>query len=424
MRGAVLVLLGFGVGLVVGLAWRDGPGPSRRPVRTNTTELAAAQRESEQEPESEQTSESATEPPSGEATAPVEFERVGVGILEFDGRVDADMKEAWIEYRTVNGESDTLDGRWGEDEIQRWRLQSGTYRLCWWHGVRGDRRVIEVRIRPGEVTRASAATAVAPEQFPIEPGLGRIDVTVFDLENRRAPQVNVEFEYVDIRGEIDTYEENAASDGSLRMDLLPGDYVVRVGCQEQRARLRAGETLPISFRSRSEGEVRFVEGKRCHLVPVAESKTRTQSFARLADDTGHRYIYMRPGLYEAKLAFPGDVKSRVLGRVEVSAGVITEFTTDPLPTAHLEISVKRPPGSSAGVAHIELTPLDAGAQPVGWKLRQQFTVEWAHITARHLSPGLWRLKVQAPYCVMATRTIQVGHESEKVEVELQRFANR
>jgi hypothetical protein len=426
VKSLILTLLGFGAGVAVGLAWRDAPEPVRRPVRTTATELAAAERESEAElePGSESEVESRAESRSEEAIALVEYERAGVGTLEFDGRVDGDMREAWIEYRTVNGESGTLEGRRGEDELQRWRLRSGAYSLCWWHGVRDDRRVIDVRIRPGEVTRVSATTAVAPEQFPIEPGLGRIEVTVFDLEDRRAPQANVEFEYVDVRGEIDAHEENAASDGSLRVDLLPGDYVVRVGCQEQRARLRAGETLPITFRSRSEGEVRFVGGKRCHLVPVVESKTRMQSFARLADDTGHRYIYMRPGLYEARLAFPGDVKSRVLGRVEVSAGVITEFTTDPLPTAHLRISVKRPQGSHVGAARFELTPLDAGAQPSGWKLRQSFTVDWAHVTARHLSPGLWRLKVHAIHCDLLTRTIEVGHEKQKVKVELQRSAVR
>jgi hypothetical protein len=415
VRGAFLILLGFGVGLFAGLAWRDEPGPTRRPVRTTTTELPPVERRSEPESVGEAAAERS-------APEPIGIERTGVGTLEFDGGVDGDLREGWIAFRHIDGEEDGLEAESLEDGLQRWRLRAGTYRLCWLHGPRDDLRAVEVRIEPGETTRVSAATPAAPDQFPIKPGLGRIEVTVFDLENRRAPQATVEFEYVDVRGEIATCDENAASDGSLRLEILPGDYVVRVGCQEQRVRLRAGETQPLTFRSRSEGEVRFVGGKRCHLVPVVESKTRTHSFARLVDDTGHRYIYMRPGLYLAKLAFPGDVKSRVLGRVDVRPGVITEFTTDPLPTAHLKIAVRRVP--DAHTAWVELKPVEPGGQPAHWKLKHRFDGDWVHLTARHLTPGLWRLRVWAAGCDEITRTIEMGVETVSVGVELQRSTIR
>ena len=113
-----------------------------------------------------------------------------------------------------------------------------------------------------------------------------------------------------------------------------------------------------------------------------------------------------------------------LGRVDVAPGAVTEFTSDPVPTANIEVSVKRCSESRAHAVHVELTPLDRGAQPAGWKLKQSFLIDWAHITARHISPGLWRLKVHAIECDMITRTIKVGQETQKVELELQRSTIR
>ena len=414
MRALLLIVLGFAAGLAVGLLWRESPEQVRRPVRT-VTELPGVRRAP---PEPEEKPVEA--PAASDEVAPTG----GVGFLEFDGRVDGDVREGWIGFRNMYGLEDALEPDSSEGGLQRWRLRAGIHRLCWWHGPRDDLRVVEVRIEPGEVTRVVAASPVAPDQFPIAHGLGRIDVEVFDLENRPAPQATVEFECVGPSGETVTDEENCASDGSLRLDLVPGDYTVRVGCQAQPARVVEGQTLRMTFRSRNEGEVRFVGGRYAHIVPTFESKSPTHAYAREANNKDDRYIYVRPGLYEAKLAFPGDLKSRVLGRVDVAPGVISEFTTDPLPTANVEVRVRAPEGVYPHPANIELTPLDPGAQPSRWRLKQSFDVRWACATARHVSPGIWRLRVHADPCDTVTRTIEVGHESQEVEVVLQRSTIR
>ena len=419
MRALLLILVGFGAGLAAGLLWRDAPDPPRRPVRT-TAELPPVERTPPPEPGFEEQPD-----PKRIAPPPAEFAPTGVGTLEFDGRVDGENQDAWIEYRQIDGEADSLEAECDEDGLQRWRLRAGIHRLCWWHGAREDLRTVEVRIKPGEVTRVAATAPAEPGQFPIGAGLGRVEVVVFDLDNRRAPQASVEIEYVDVRGEVDTCDENVASDGSLRMDLLPGDYVVRVGCQEQPARIVAGQILPLVFRSGTEGEVRYTRRPFTHLLPCFKSEKRTHSYARQSDDSTDRYIYVKPGRYETRLSFPLEDRPRSLGFVDVAPGVVTMFEPRALPLGFANLVVRKPEGLSTGYADAEATPADPAGEPKRVRTRIMFNPYAVNVMMlQNASAGLWRVRITAPECDPLVETFEVGTERKLIEFQLQRSTIR
>jgi hypothetical protein len=420
MRAALLVLLAFAGGLALGLHLREAPEPARRPMRTTTPEPPLAERSSLPGPEAK--AESLPEIP---ATAPVTIERVGVGTLEFDGRLDGRELEAWVEHRTIEGEEDDLDPDEYDDGLQRWRLRAGIHRLWWCHGPRRDLRCVEVRIEPGKVTRVSASDPATPDQFPIERGLGRLEVVVFDLGGLRAPQAAFRVEYVDIRGEIDADHQNAASDGSLQMDLLPGDYVVRVGCQEQRVRVVAGQVSNMVFRSSTEGEVRLTRPPFPELVALFETDSRTHSWALLPDGKSSRYIYVRPGRYEARASFAHEDQPRSLGFLDVAPGVITGFEPRQLPTAQVGFHFVLPEGLATRYADLEAMPLDPNGEPRRVRLRHEFGSISVHSPGMtHVSPGRWRVRATAAGCDPLERVFEVGTNVMQLDIEFQRSTIR
>ncbi len=231
------------------------------------------------------------------AASPIAASVEGRGFLEI--RNAGDVSEYELKGRNLRGEwveveyepkRRNMHGEWVESEGIE--LRSGPYRLSASRDSEPGPRIYRITIEPGATVIVDLARAPTPELFPLDPGLGRLDIAVTDTQGSPLRDVQIS---ISARG--DTVDGDTGGGGRTRFDVLPGRYRVVVGALEQFVLVQEGRTRVLNLDGRATGEINLVGIMYRHASIRALDPLHADINA--FDDGGSvRYVLLEPGRYE------------------------------------------------------------------------------------------------------------------------------
>jgi len=432
MRALVWLVVGMTVG--IGIGWLLGQD-SAHPLRSERTEVQGQPRAffDSQPSRSRQRPLSATaqlEPQSPRreteddplATRP---DALGTLIVECDGTrittgdVSVYAMDMWGEDDEATPEDEP------EEHRAIYRLWPGETSVAWY-----DQELMRVRvtIRAGETTIVSTDGPRRAEDDPVPSRLGRLIVSIHDIDGR--PVADGSFELIG-RGASGMVEEPLEVDGTGRtaLDLKPGPYRIVVGAQTRMASLTAGRTTRVEFRSENEGEVEFkAPGPGgCWLqIPGEVDGAARPRFAIGLYERNWRMLYVLPGTYDFFFQGNGESRARNLGRVHVSARMRTKVRASlPSGTVHVRLLGL---GTEPITTRAVLDPLDSDDAPgrihrvpsFAPKLTKSSTKYPCSVVFDHLPAGRWRLNFRPPGFRPVTRDIEIDGKPIEITIEMRR----
>lgn len=391
----MLLLLGFGCGLVIGLAWRPQL-PARGADRALPVPPAPDTRGAPAPPPPR-----APEPPEatpGEAAPPEAGLEEGTGQLVLDFVTAEGYPRAWVEDRDLEGrptreegEEDVAreeDGSWAATGTVTFTLTPGSYVLWWQTGSGFGRRRARVRVAAGRVTRLATDDG---EEAPLPPGMGRLDVTVHTPEGGVRPDVDVH-----LYGAQQGIDRTTDTAGRCRFEVRAGTYGIHVGSVRRTATVRAGETAALDVRHENEGDLILDPPPPGEVQVEPVHPLGSLVFRPWRTDHAVGLLFLPAGEYILRCSL-GEDDFRELGTVLVEAGRTTRFAPQ-LPSGSL---VVRFPSANADWHRVR--PTVRLAAPDGGHVCVRQATYYAQeppwmATFPCLAPGRYRLQIEAPGC--------------------------
>jgi len=419
----VFLAIGIGLGLALGLQFRAEPesGPARPPrvvpevvaVRGTAPPPVAPRRKFETVAVPAQ--------PLPDPAAPdaplAEDEDLEPGI----GRLVVDFsKTGWPEPR-IHVEGRLLEGgrirfkvEADDNRLATVELLSGTHTISWMEGGQATgKRVLNVEIQEGWVTRIDVADPDLPRFDPIRDGLGRLEVFVADLGGGPLPDADVSVRGREFHGGEETVTRTPNDAGRVRFDLLPGRYEVTVGLRSEPAVVRTGECTTLDLHYRQEGEI-MIEGPLPGVVGITAlgpgRQARLRSRSRGSGVRRHRFVYLPPGDYLVTY----QNRNRVAGRVTVRSRQVARFSHDP-PPGGLQLDIVFP--ESKQRQHITVCVNDVAS---GFRVGQMssYLRDGLSYPLPNLTPGRYRVRITGRTFESYEEEITVGSTVVVRRVEL------
>ena len=423
-----IALLWLIVGLAVGYLLGTLPGGSTgsRAERTTTIEIL---------PVTDPEAQSAKPKPAPPAVVhepdpvraparpePVEPGGTGMGtlLIDFNG---TKLTSVEVIGRTIQGIRNGVPLDADEEGWGRLALRADDYVLR----LEADGvapRLVGVHILAGQTARLRLADVSPNVEFPIPPGLGRLDVTVSALGGGPLAGARLEVTGVTMMGE-ESVSERTGDDGLCRFHLIDGRYRIRIGDRIEHAVVLTGRKTSVAIDYRNEGEVVLLPGWFGSVRLRPEGSTELKKPALSHRGARARLFYVAAGRYDLVLRMASMVEGhsdRRIGVVEVKAGAQTEFRFDRSPGA-VRIAAQFEDGAY-GPAKFELTdPADESFRlhsSPGWQAVQEPGERKALMRASAwfpwLDPGRYRVTALARGCRPVTQEVTIGTDTVNLQV--------
>jgi hypothetical protein len=331
--------------------------------------------------------------------------------------------------RTIQGSQNTTTVDRDDNDLGRLRLWSDDYVLRL-EAVGVAPRLIGVRILAGQTTRLRLADDLPNVDFPIPPGLGRLDVTVSAIGGGPLAGAPLEVTGVTMEGE-ESVSEHTGADGLCRFHLIDGSYRIRIGGRVENAVVLTGRTTHVTIDYRTEGELVLVPRwfRHVRLRPQGATDAKLQKPALSPKGKLSRFLYVAPGWYDVVVEMGGFISGhgpRVFGEVEIVAGAQTEFRFEWAPGG-VRIAAQFEEGVY-GLAKFHLTDLPDESfrlfSTQGWQRVQKSGEPRALLRASawfpYLDPGRYRVTAVARGCRPVTQEVIVGAETVNLEVTFEK----
>jgi len=214
-----------------------------------------------------------------------------------------------------------LRGKWVEWEYEpdddtgplRIELRTGSYRLIASRETELGPRIYRINIKPNANVVVDFSAAPTPDLFPLEPGLGRLDVEVTDTMGNPLPEIEVSLSNGGNR-----LEDVTGPAGRIRFDVIPGRYRIAAGALGQTVTVQAGRTQVLQLDGRSTGEI-VLEGIMYRHAAIHALDRADADMQAFGENRSVRYVLLEPGRYEVACYILPQKRVR-LNTVVVAAG--------------------------------------------------------------------------------------------------------
>jgi hypothetical protein len=416
--------VGVGLGLALGLAFRDEPASGRSQPPRVVHEVVTVREPAPppvEAPEAEVRTEVVASQPLPDPTTPAlpipEEEALDPGL----GRLIVDFSRADWSEPCVHVEGRELDG----DRISRkveadkhglaeTELLAGTHTIAWVEGKDSlGQRVLNVEIREGWVTRIEVTDPDLPHLDPIRAGLGRLEVSVADLGGGPLRNAMVRLWGREFDGGDETVSRTTNESGRVRFDVLPGRYLVKVGLRSDPAVVRAGERTMLDVHYRQEGEI-LIDGSLPGAVgitalgPGRNARLNARMWGSAVKSW--RFIYLPPGEYLVTY----QNRNRVAGQVTVRSRQATRFTHVP-PSGGLRLNAILPESRKRQHIQIRVVHADTGYRVGNTSSFIRDGLSWS---LANLAPGTYRITITGRTFEIYEQEVSIGASVVDWRVEL------